>query len=384
MRQYFTLAASFKAFVPAGIFRTLLLCLIGAVALGEVIALVQSSGADLYYNLCALLLLVGLALTTYTCKTYAVYFFCAGILLIRIHLPEAFSVFQLALLFGIPLAVLAASFYQLLLLALFSFLLFFGGFGEQTFLSWLLSSTGLYAMFFLLPLALRLVWEQKQATDRKHATYKKEVAEANLALARELHDTVARHISLIGLTSDRALLTDSTSGKDAALRTINENTHKALADMRLLIRTTRGDGDPTTLPQTSSATVNLRNTLDEARTALTSRGFALHENIKITVNDVPESLRPTINSLIQEVRFNAEKYAAPGCTIKVAATLNLTGVTITTSNPVAPVSKHERRSRGTGYGLVGINERITRLGGTMRYGVNNGVWSLTIHLPFIA
>ncbi|MGV3149335.1 sensor histidine kinase [Rothia sp. 11273D007AR] len=235
-------------------------------------------------------------------------------------------------------------------------------------------------LFIGTPLALRISWEQKKTLAQEYADYKEQVAESNRALARELHDTVARHISVIGLTTGQGLDATDPSGKDAALHTIEEHTHKALTDMRLLIRTTRGDTDPTALPQTSAPTIDLSQTLAQARKDLTAHGFTLHENITITEADLPDGVRPTFHKLIQEICHNAKKYAQPGCTITVTAKPNLTGVTVTTSNPAAP-STPKKRTRGTGYGLVGIGERIRALGGTMHYGVTDTTWNLTIHLP---
>ncbi|WHS50575.1 histidine kinase [Rothia sp. SD9660Na] len=235
-------------------------------------------------------------------------------------------------------------------------------------------------LFIGTPLALRISWEQRRTLAQEYTDYKEQVAESNRALARELHDTVARHISVIGLTTGQGLDAITPSGKDAALHTIEEHTHKALTDMRLLIRTTRGDTDPTALPQTSAPTIDLSQTLAQARKDLTAHGFTLHENITITEADLPDGVRPTFHKLIQEICHNAKKYAQPGCTITVTAKPNLTGVTVTTSNPTAP-SNPKKHTRGTGYGLVGIGERIRALGGTMHYGITDTTWNLTIHLP---
>lgn len=161
-------------------------------------------------------------------------------------------------------------------------------------------------LFITLPLALRISWEQRRTLAQEYADYREQVAESNRALARELHDTVARHISVIGLTTGQGLDAPSPSGKDAALHTIEEHTHKALTDMRLLIRTTRGDTDPTALPQTSAPTVNLAQTLAQARKDLTDHGFTLHENITITEADLPDGVRPTFHKLVQEICHNAK------------------------------------------------------------------------------
>lgn len=234
-----------------------------------------------------------------------------------------------------------------------------------------------------LPLALRISWEQRKTLAQEYANYKEQVAESNRALARELHDTVARHISIIGLTTGQGLDATDPSDKDAALQTIEEHTHKALIDMRLLIRTARGDTDPTALPQTSAPTVDLRRDLKDARAHLTHHGFTLKETITIRLKDLPEGVRPTFHKIIHEIAHNATKYAEPGSTITVTAKPNLTGITIITSNPAKSAAPKKKGQQGTGFGLVGLTERITRLGGTINYGVTDGIWNLTIHLPLV-
>ncbi len=377
--NHLEIARSFPAIKPTGKLRLTLLFVTVLVTLGDFLQVPHLSGADRPYSLGSLLLLTLLLYTLYAKRTLTPYIFCAGLLVSTIHIPDD-SFFYLGIFFGVPLTVFLASSRQLILLGISVLLFFFSGFVNQDFLSWLIVSLAFCVLLFFVPLALRISWEQKKILAQEYADYKEQVAESNRALARELHDTVARHISVIGLTTGQGLDATDPSGKDAALHTIEEHSHKALTDMRLLIRTTRGDTDPTALPQTSAPTINLTQTLTQARKDLTDHGFTLNENITITEADLPDGVRPTFHKLIQEICHNAKKYAQPGCTITVTAKPNLTGVTVTTSNPAAP-SNPKKRTRGTGYGLVGIGERIRALGGTMHYGVTDTTWNLTVHLP---
>ena len=316
----------------------------------------------------------------YTTYRYSVYALCALILLSSAYYNQQSALLAFFILASTFLFVLTGPLPDIILLAISHIA------GEIITAYTLLRPFNLLTLsislflFIGIPLALRISWEQKRTLAQEYADYKEQVAESNRALARELHDTVARHISVIGLTTGQGLDATDPSSKDAALHTIEEHTHKALTDMRLLIRTTRGDADPTALPQTSAPTINLTQTLARARKDLTNHGFTLHENITITEADLPDGVRPTFHKLIQEICHNAKKYAQPGCTITVTAKPNLTGVTVTTSNPTAP-STPKKHTRGTGYGLVGIGERIRALGGTMHYGVTDTTWNLTIHLP---
>ncbi len=379
--NYLEITRNLPAIKPTGKLRITLLFVTVLVTLGDFLQVPYLSGADRFYNLVSLLLLTLLLYTFYAKKIFTTYIFCVGLVISSFytHIPDN-SFFYLGIFFGVPLAVFLASSRQLILLGVSVLLFFFSGFVNQNFLSWLIVSLSFCVLLFFVPLALRISWEQKKTLAQEYADYKEQVAESNRALARELHDTVARHISVIGLTTGQGLDAITPSGKDTALHTIEEHTHKALTDMRLLIRTTRGDTDPTALPQTSAPTINLTQTLAQARKDLTDHGFTLHENITITEADLPDGVRPTFHKLIQEICHNAKKYAQPGCTITVTAKPNLTGVTVITSNPTAP-SNPKKHTRGTGYGLVGIGERIRALGGTMHYGITDTTWNLTIHLP---
>lgn len=379
MKSYGATLKDLKTISLSEPLRHCLFLLLALVLVSEIITLTQVSGADFRYSLCALAILLGLGFSLYKRKPYIPYFLSAGLVLNTLHPPQFFSAFYLLTFFGLPLAVLLANYQQTVLLGVIALLFFFDGLGKQEFTNWFVGSIGLYNVFFFLPLALRLIWEQKQATVQEYDRYRQEAEETKRALARELHDTLARHISVTGLATQQGLEAQTLADKNKALDTIEESSHKTLVDLRLLIRATRGDQNLTQLPETSAATLNLKETLAQARQALQQRGFTLDEKISIKTADLPEGIQPTFHKLIQEIRYNAEKYAAPGSTITIRAKPSLTGVTVTTSNPVT--THKPTKKQGTGYGLVGISERIRALGGTIRYGEKDETWSLTIHLP---
>lgn len=380
MKSYGATLKGLKTISLSEPLRHCLFLLLSLVLVSEIITLNQVSGADFRYSLCALAILLGLGFSLYRRKPYIPYFLSAGLVLSTLHLPQSsFNAFHIFVLIGLPFGILLANYQQAVVLGFSALLFFFDGLGKQEFINWLIGSIGFYLIFFLFPLALRLTWEQKQTTVQEYDRYRQEAEETKRALARELHDTLARHISVTGLATQQGLEAQTLADKNKALGTIEESSHKTLVDLRLLIRATRGDQNLTQLPETSAATLNLKENLAQARQALQQRGFTLDEKISIKTADLPEGIQPTFHKLIQEIRYNAEKYATPGSTITIRAKPSLTGVTVTTSNPVK--AHKPTKKQGTGYGLVGISERIRALGGTIRYGEKDGTWSLTIHLP---
>lgn len=380
MKSYGATLKDLKTISLSEPLRHCLFLLLALVLVSEIITLTQVSGADFRYSLCALAILLGLGFSLYKRKPYIPYFLSAGLVLSTLHLPQSsFNAFHIFVLIGLPFGILLANYQQTVVLGVSALLFFFDGLGKQELLNWLVGSIGFYLIFFLFPLALRLTWEQKQTTVQEYDRYRQEAEESKRALARELHDTLARHISITGLATQQGLEAQTLADKNKALGTIEESSHKTLVDLRLLIRATRGEQNLTQLPETSAATLNLKETLAQARQALQQRGFTLDEKISIKTADLPEGIQPTFHKLIQEIRYNAEKYATPGSTITIRAKPSLTGVTVTTSNPVK--AHKTTKKQGTGYGLVGISERIRALGGTICYGEKDGTWSLTIHLP---
>lgn len=354
-----------------------------ATATVDLIQAISQPASNLPLHIAFCLLIVTWAVIYYAAFQYSVYALTALILLAAAYYDQGTGILAFFILASTFLSILTVPTKGIFLLATAHIV------GEIVTAYTLQQPFNVFSLsislflFIGIPLALRTSWEQKRTLAQEYEDFREQVAESNRALARELHDTVARHISVIGLTTERGLISPTTDDKDAALHTIEENTHKALVDMRLLIRTARGDHDPTSLPQTSAPTVDLRHDLEEARAHLTRHGFTLNDTITIKLKDIPDGVRPTFHKLIHEITHNATKYAQPGSTITVTAKPNLTGVTITTSNPAKPTPKDKKNTRGTGFGLVGITERITRLGGTINYGITDGTWNLTIHLPLV-
>lgn len=382
MRPYLETARSLATLQPNKKLRLTLLAVSAILLAIDIPGFILNPDHDTLYRVISIPFMLGLATSYYLRPIYATYFFCCLLLLSSFIFPDHPNAIALFSFFCTPIFIFLNSYRNLLILGVCSLFFCYSNFDSDFPLVWFFSSTAYFFFFYVLPLALRIVYEQKQATARAYTDYQTQVQETNLALARELHDTVARHISLINLTTGQALTHPNPSATQAALHTIDTSARQALADLRLLIQTTRTGPTNTDLPSQPASETDLAHSLATATESLRNQGFTLTTDIRIQPNDIPTGLHPTLHKIIQEISFNASKYATPGSTITLTAKPNLTGITITTTNPTTSTPTTHKKP-GTGYGLVGITERVTRLGGTIRYGTSKGTWNLTIHLPII-
>jgi signal transduction histidine kinase len=107
-------------------------------------------------------------------------------------------------------------------------------------------------------------------------------------------------------------------------------------------------------------------------------GVAVSERIAVD-GGVPAQVGRTVYRVVQEALTNAHKHSR-GATIDVDVQRSGSAVTVVVTN-VGPVSS-EGLLPGSGYGLVGLQERVGVLGGTLRAGPTaSGGWAVTATIP---
>jgi signal transduction histidine kinase len=191
-------------------------------------------------------------------------------------------------------------------------------------------------------------------------------------LARDLHDTVAHHVSAIAVRAQAGILTAQTDpdAADAALRVIEDEAAQTLREMRSMVQVLR-DGDPA--PRTPAATLaDLAALADAAVTP------AVTVEVRGDVELVPETVAGTAFRIAQESITNARRHARDATRIDVIVTIapDRVGLSIrddgTGGGP-----------RGQGYGIAGMTERAALLGGSCTAGpAPGGGWSVDADLPF--
>ncbi len=183
-------------------------------------------------------------------------------------------------------------------------------------------------------------------------------------IARELHDVVAHHISMIAVQSETARLT--TAGMPVAgaqrLMAIGDTARTALTEMRRLLGVMREDADidaPALRPQPSVQQLN--ELLDQTRDASASAA-------RLILTGAPVRLDPGVElaayRIVQEALTNARRHA-PGAAVDVElhyADHHL-GLRIRDNGP-GPAAT----ATADGHGLTGMRERATAVGGQLHTG----------------
>jgi len=213
----------------------------------------------------------------------------------------------------------------------------------------------------------------------------RELAQAKLLererLARDLHDTVAHHVSAIAIRAQAGLATAQADPSAAAeaLRVIEAEASRALAEMRTMVRALRREEErrPDVAP--------LPGVRDVEGLAGPDRhgGPVVDVQIHGDLDDLPPSVGSAIYRLAQESVTNARRHArhATRIAVSVAADDKSVRLRVSDDGESSPV----RALAASGYGLVGMMERADLLGGTCEAGPNAGRgWTVTAVLPRIA
>jgi signal transduction histidine kinase len=184
-------------------------------------------------------------------------------------------------------------------------------------------------------------------------------------IARELHDVVAHHVSMVAVQAETARLTTPGMPPEgqARLAAIGDTARDALTEMRRLLGILRADvaGEADRAPQPGLA--RLEELLDGAREAGTSVRLAVHGDVVA----LPPGVDLTAYRIVQEALTNARRHA-PGAAVEVelrfgAETLR---VRVRDHGPGPGTDGHG------GHGVLGMHERVAMVGGRLRVGAADG------------
>lgn len=180
-------------------------------------------------------------------------------------------------------------------------------------------------------------------------------------IARELHDVVAHHISMIAVQAETARLTvpGMPAAGAARLSEISATARAGLTEMRRLLGVLREDTD-VAQRQPQPGLHQLNDLLDEARDA-SGRGT------RLIVSGAPVTLDPGVElaayRIVQEALTNARRHAA-GAAVDVELRYSEEGLRLRVrdNGPGTPLAPTD------GHGLLGMRERAAAVGGRLRAG----------------
>jgi signal transduction histidine kinase len=189
--------------------------------------------------------------------------------------------------------------------------------------------------------------------------------EERARIARELHDVVAHHVSMVAVQAETARLTTPgmpPQGQER-LAAIGDTARDALTEMRRLLGVLRSDapGDAERAPQPGLD--RLAELLDDARNAGTSVRLVVHGHVVV----LPPGIDLTAYRIVQEALTNARRHA-PGAAVEVEVAFgdDVLQVRVRDEGPGSADADPD------GHGLLGMRERAAMVGGTLRAGTAPG------------
>jgi signal transduction histidine kinase len=194
-------------------------------------------------------------------------------------------------------------------------------------------------------------------------------------LARELHDTVAHHVSgiLIQAQAGRAVAATDPSRALEILGTVEGAAARSLVEMRSLVGLLRDGQDAERAPAHGVA--------DLPHLAEQSAGeVPVDLSLSGDLVGLSSSAQAAVYRLVQESITNARRHGRDATRILVTVTGEDSNVTVTVTDDGRPAAGG--RGRGPGYGLVGMAERVELLGGSVRAEPDpQGGWTVNAVIP---
>jgi signal transduction histidine kinase len=204
-----------------------------------------------------------------------------------------------------------------------------------------------------------------RAESDRAADLSRAASEERTRIARELHDVVVHHVSVIAVQAGAARMLSHQDGTDAsrsAWAAVEETARQALSELRQLLGVLRRDEErPALEPQPGLA--QLDRLIQEVRQA----GLP----VELLVHGDPVPLPPAADlstyRIVQEALTNVLKHQGTANT-RVSLCYRPDELNLEVVNQVSSRAPSPQPINGEGHGLIGMRERLTMLGGGLDAG----------------
>ncbi|MFI9048295.1 sensor histidine kinase [Streptomyces sp. NPDC053427] len=224
--------------------------------------------------------------------------------------------------------------------------------------------------------ALRQLRRQEALTEVERT--RRTLLEERTRIARELHDVVAHHMSVVAVQAEAApyRVTEPPPELSDSFASIRENALAALTELRHILGMLRAeeltpDGRYTPQP-------TLEN-VDELVANVRAAGLRIEPTVSGTPRPLPQALELSAFRIVQEALSNALRHS-PGCRVDMELSYGRADFGIRVANSPAEEGVADRK--GTGHGVLGMRERASALGGSLEVGPRKDGWfEVTASLP---
>ncbi|MGO4630269.1 sensor histidine kinase [Streptomyces sp. 2RAF24] len=226
--------------------------------------------------------------------------------------------------------------------------------------------------------AERRLVEQETISEAERA--RRTLLEERARIARELHDVVAHHMSVITVQADSApyRIPGLPDAAREEFTSIAAGARESLAEMRRLLVVLRSEGaEGERAPQPGLDRVQ------QLVEATVRAGVPAELSLAADLDGVPQAVDLSAYRIVQEALSNIVRHA-PGAATRVSVRPDGTGWlnVLVVNGPAAEKGSPVERGSGTGHGLVGMRERVRLTGGSLDTGpLPDGGFRVAARLP---
>lgn len=217
-----------------------------------------------------------------------------------------------------------------------------------------------------------------QQSETAHERSKRTLLEERTTIARELHDVVAHHMSVVAIQAEAApyRVENPPEELEKAFATIRENAVAALTELRRVLGVVRAeDYEAPDAPQPTLAD------LDALLANVREAGLAVDKAVTGAVRELPQGVELSAYRIVQEALSNTLRHA-PGAAARVEIGYVLGGLGLRIVNGRAPGLTLVKSTHGAGHGITGMRERVSMLNGEMTADeTEDGGYEVTVFLP---
>jgi signal transduction histidine kinase len=212
--------------------------------------------------------------------------------------------------------------------------------------------------------------------DRAQEDARRQVVEERLRIARELHDAIGHHLSLINVQSGVALHLGDQLPEQArdSFSAIKQASKEALSELRSVLSVLRQEDDPAPRSPTPALA-----RLDDLVSQAAAAGLTVRTEIDGPARPLPFSVDAAAYRIVQEALTNVTRHAGQAtAVVLVSYTEQDLTVQVDDDGSGPPPDPHA----GNGKGIVGMRERAAALGGELQAGPRPGRgFRVRAHLP---
>jgi signal transduction histidine kinase len=220
----------------------------------------------------------------------------------------------------------------------------------------------------------RRLAEQQRVSDAERA--RRALLEERTRIARELHDVVAHHMSVIAIQAEAAPYRVPEPPEELArsFTAIRATATEGLAELRRVVGVLRADG----AAEDHGPQPTLER-LDELVANVEAAGLPVTVEVTGRPGPLPAGVELSAYRIVQEALSNAVRHA-PGSSVRVELGYRPAGLALGVVN--GPGRSRPAPSPGPGHGVLGMRERAAMLGGELTAGpLPDGGWAVTAVLP---